>query len=161
MLRITTFVAYAIIQATGSYWLGVFIALITALAFGAGGERVLIRPVEGGPPLNAVVVTLGLYTLLIAVAGMIWGNTPKSFPAAFSIRGYDVGGTRLLFAPNDTFTVLIVIAVALGLGLLFTRTPLGLQLRAAAFRPEVARLLGVRVGRMLTLGWARAAVDRE
>ena len=24
---------------------------------------------------------------------MIWGNTPRSFPAAFSIRGYDVGGT--------------------------------------------------------------------
>ena len=31
-------------------------------------------------------------------------------------------------------------------------------MRAAAFAPEVARLLGVRVGRMLTLGWALAAV---
>jgi branched-chain amino acid transport system permease protein len=158
MLMITTFVAYAIIQATGSYWLGFFIALITALAFGAVVERVLIRPVEGGLPLNAVVITLGLYTLLVAVAGMIWGNSPKSFPPAFSIRGYDVGGTRLLFAPNDTFTVLVVIGVAVALGLLFTRTSLGLQMRAAAFRPEVARLLGVRVGRMLTLGWAMAAV---
>jgi branched-chain amino acid transport system permease protein len=158
MLMITTFVAYAIIQATGSYWLGFFIALITALAFGAVVERVLIRPVEGGPPLNAVVITLGLYTLLVAVAGMIWGNSPKSFPPAFSIRGYDVGGTRLLFAPNDTFTVLVVVGVAVALGLLFTRTSLGLQMRAAAFRPEVARLLGVRVGQMLTLGWAMAAV---
>ena len=158
MLMITTFVAYAIIRATGSYWLGFFIALITALAFGAVVERVLIRPVEGGPPLNAVVITLGLYTLLVAVAGMIWGNSPKSFPPAFSIRGYDVGGTRLLFAPNDTFTVLVVIGVAVALGLLFTRTSLGLQMRAAAFRPEVARLLGVRVGQMLTLGWAMAAV---
>jgi branched-chain amino acid transport system permease protein len=158
MLMVTTFIAYAVIQATGSYWLGFFVALLSGFALGAVVERLLIRPVEGGPPLNAVVVTLGLYTLLIAVAGMIWGNTPKSFPAAFSIRGYDVGGTRLLFAPNDTFTVLIVIAVALGLGLLFTRTPLGLQMRAAAFTSEVARLLGVRVGRMLTLGWALAAV---
>jgi branched-chain amino acid transport system permease protein len=158
MLMVTTFVAYAIIQATGSYWLGFFIALITALAFGAVIERVLIRPVEGGPPLNAVVITLGLYTLLVAVAGMIWGNSPKSFPPAFSIRGYDVGGTRLLFAPNDTFTVLVVVGVAVALGLLFTRTSLGLQMRAAAFRPEVARLLGVRVGQMLTLGWAMAAV---
>src|SRR5580700_6403311 len=158
MLMITTFIAYAVIQATGSYWLGFFIALIVALAFGAVVERVLIRPVEGGPPLNAVVVALGLYTLLVAAAGMIWGNTPRAFPAAFSIRGYDVGGTRLLFAPNDTFTVLVVIGVALGLGLLFTRTTLGLQMRAAAFKPEVARLLGVRVGRMFTLGWALAAV---
>jgi branched-chain amino acid transport system permease protein len=32
-----------------------------------------------------------------------------------------------------------------------------LRMRGAAFAPEVARLLGVRVGRMLTLGWALAA----
>jgi branched-chain amino acid transport system permease protein len=158
MLMITTFIAYAVIQGTGSYWLGFGVALVAGLAFGAAVERVLIRPVEGGLPLNAVVVTLGLYTLLVAIAGMIWGNSPKSFPPAFSIQGYKVGSTRLLFAPNDTFTVLIVIAVALGLALLFKRTTLGLQMRAAAFRPEVARLLGVRVGRMLTLGWALAAV---
>ncbi len=37
---------------------------------------------------------------------------------------------------------------------LLTWTPSGLRMRAAAFAPEVARLLGVRVGRMLTLGWA-------
>jgi branched-chain amino acid transport system permease protein len=34
----------------------------------------------------------------------------------------------------------------------------GLAMRASAFGQEVARLLGVRVGRMLTLGWALAAV---
>ncbi len=42
--------------------------------------------------------------------------------------------------------------------LLFRFTSLGLQMRAAAFAPEVARLLGVRVGRMLTVGWALAAM---
>jgi branched-chain amino acid transport system permease protein len=114
--------------------------------------------VEGGPPLNAVIVALGLYTLLVAVAGMIWGNTPRAFPAAFTIRGYEVGGTRLLFSPNDAFIVVVVIAVALALALLFRATNLGLQMRAAAFKPEVARLLGVRVGGMFTLGWALAAV---
>jgi branched-chain amino acid transport system permease protein len=158
MLMITTFIASAVINSTGSYWFGFAVALVSGLVFGAVVERVLIRPVEGAPPLNAVIVALGLYTLLIAVAGMIWGNTPRSFPAAFSIRGYDVGGTRLLFTPNDTFTVLVVIAVALGLALLFRATSLGLKMRAAAFAPEVARLLGVRVGRMFTLGWALAAM---
>jgi branched-chain amino acid transport system permease protein len=158
MLMITTFIGSAVIGSTGSYWLGFAVALLSGLVFGAIVERALIRPVENGPPLNAVVVTFGLYTLLIAVAGMIWGDTPRSFPAAFSIRGYSVGGTTLLFAPNDTFIVLVVIAVAAGLGLLFTRTSVGLQMRAAAFAPEVARLLGVRVGQMLTLGWALAAL---
>jgi branched-chain amino acid transport system permease protein len=158
MLMITTYIASAVINSGGSYVLGVAVALAAGFVLGAIVERVLIRRVEGAPPLNAVIVTLGLYTLLVAAAGMIWGNTPRAFPSAFSIRGYEVGGTRLLFAPNDTFTVIVVIVVALALALLFRATTLGLQMRAAAFKPEVARLLGVRVGRMFTLGWALAAV---
>src|SRR5947209_4222926 len=158
MLMITTFIASAVINSTGSYVIGFAVALAAGLVFGAIVERVLIRPVESAPPLNAVIVTLGLYTLLVAIAGMIWGNTPRAFPAAFSLRGYKVGGTTLLFTPNDTFIVLVVLAVALLLALLFRATTLGLRMRASAFAPEVARLLGTRVGRMFTLGWALAAV---
>ena len=79
------------------------VALACGFVLGAVVERVVVRPVENAPPLNAVILTLGLYTLLVAIAGMIWGNTPRSFPAAFSLRGYKVGGTNLLFTPNDTF----------------------------------------------------------
>ncbi|HUA44134.1 MAG TPA: branched-chain amino acid ABC transporter permease [Solirubrobacteraceae bacterium] len=158
MLMFTTFIASGVIDGGGSYVLAFAVALASGFVLGAVVERVLVRPVENAPQLNAVILTLGLYTLLVAVAGMIWGNTPRSFPAAFSLRGYRVGGTTLLFTPNDTFTVLVVLAVAALLALLFRRTTLGLRMRAAAFAPEVARLLGVRVGRMLTLGWALAAV---
>jgi branched-chain amino acid transport system permease protein len=158
MLMITTFIASSVINSSGSYWLGFAVALASGLILGAIIERLLIRKIEGGPALNAVIVALGLLVLLQAGAGMIWGNTPRSFPPAFSIRGYDVGGTRVLFSPNDTFTVLVVIGVAGGLGVLFRRTAIGLMLRAAAFQPEIARLLGVRVGRMFTIGWALAAL---
>jgi branched-chain amino acid transport system permease protein len=158
MLMVTTFIASGVITATGSYWLGFASALVAGLILGAVVERVLIRRVESGPPLNAVIVALGLYTLLVAIAGMIWGNTPRSFPSAFSIRGFKVGGTRLLFSPNDLFIVLVVIGVALALAALFRGTSLGLQMRAAAFQPEIAQLLGVRVRRMFTLGWALAAM---
>jgi branched-chain amino acid transport system permease protein len=158
MLMITTFIAYSVENSGGSYVVAFIVAMASGLVMGAVVERVLIRRVESAPPLNAVIVTLGLLVLLQAAAGMIWGNTPKSFPAAFSIRGYVIGGTRVLFAPNDTFIVLVVIAVAVSLAVLFRYTSLGLRMRAAAFQPEVARLLGVRVGRMFTLGWALAAL---
>jgi branched-chain amino acid transport system permease protein len=158
MLMFTTFIAAWAIDRTGSYTVGFIVALAAGLVLGAIVERVLVRPVEGGPPLNAVIVTLGLLIGLEALAGMIWGNIPRSFPAAFTIRGFRVGGSRLLFSPFDLFTVGAVLAVAIGLGIFFTRTRVGLRLRASAFDPEVSRLLGVRVGRMLTLGWALAAV---
>jgi branched-chain amino acid transport system permease protein len=158
MLMITTFIASSVINTSGSYWLGFGVALASGLLLGAVVERVLIRRVADKPPLNAVIVTLGLLILLQALAGMIWGGTPRSFPPAFSIRGYVVGGRHVLFAPMDLFTVLAALGVALALALLFRYTRLGLQMRASAFAPQVARLQGVRVGRMLTAGWALAAL---
>ena len=157
MLMITTYISSAVITSTGSYVIGFVTALASGLVLGAVVERVLIRPVEKKPELNAVIVTLGLYTFLIALAGIIWGNSPRPFRPAFSTLGYDIGGTHVLFAPNDTFIVLVVVAVAAVLAILFRFTSLGLQLRAAAFNPEVAELLGVRVGQMFTVGWGLAA----
>jgi branched-chain amino acid transport system permease protein len=158
MLMITTFVASSVIASSGSYWLGFFVALACGLVLGAVVERVLIRPVEGGPPLNAVIVTIGLLIFLQAIAGMIWGGTPRSFPPAFSIRGYHVGSHTYLFGPFDVFTVVAVVVMAAALFALFRLTDLGLRMRASAFEPVVARLQGVRVGQMLTLGWALASM---
>lgn len=155
MLMFTTFLAWSVVQHGGSYWLALAVALASGLLLGAVVERLLIRRVEGGPPLNAVITTLGLLILLQAGAGMIWGGTPHSYPPAFTIRGY----TRdLLLSPSDLFVIGAVAVTAIALLLLFRRTDVGLKMRAAAFAPEVARLLGVRVGRMLTLGWALAAL---
>ena len=158
MLMFTTFIAWAVIDHGASYWVGFVVALLSGLVLGALIERVIIRPVEGAPPLNAIIVTLGVLVLLQAVAGMIWGGNPRSFPPAFSIKGYEVGGRAVLFSPFDLFTVVVVGALMGGLILLFTRTSLGLRMRAAAFAPEVARLVGVRVGHMFTVGWALASV---
>jgi branched-chain amino acid transport system permease protein len=158
MLMITTFVASSVIASSGSYWLGFFVALACGFLLGAVIERVLIRRVEGGPPLNAVIVTIGLLIFLQAIAGMIWGGTPRSFPPAFSIRGYHVGSHTYLFGPFDVFVVIAVVVMAAALFALFRLTDLGLRMRASAFDPVVARLQGVRVGSMLTLGWALASM---
>src|SRR3954470_19255833 len=158
MLMVTTFIAWSLIDAGAPYPVGFLAALLSGLLLGAIVERVVIRPIEGAPPLNAIIVTLGLLVLLQAAAGMIWGGNPRSFPPAFSIQGFKIGGHTVLFSPFDLFTVLVVAALMAGLVLLFRRTNLGLQMRTAAFGPEVSKLLGVRVGQMFTAGWALASL---
>jgi branched-chain amino acid transport system permease protein len=66
-------------------------------------------------------------------------------------------GDYALFSPFEIFVLTTVGLLVAGLALLFGRTRVGLRLRAAAFAPEVSRLLGVNVARMRTLGWALAA----
>jgi branched-chain amino acid transport system permease protein len=158
MAMFTTFVAYTVIQHTGNYWLGFAVALAAGLVLGAVVERTIIRPVEKKPPLNAVIVTIGLLVLLEGVAGMIYGGQFKSFPPAFSVTGLKIGSTALGVSQNDLFTAGAVLLAALLLAALFQFTSVGLRLRASAFNANVAQLLGVRVGRVLTLGWALAGL---
>ncbi|MPZ93824.1 MAG: branched-chain amino acid ABC transporter permease [Propionibacteriales bacterium] len=158
MAMITTYVALTVIDADYSYWVGFTAALLSGLVLGAAIERLVIRPVEGKPHINAVILTLGLFIVIHAVAALLFGSRYRSFPAPFGVRGFQVGEVNVALTGFGIFTIGSVVVVMLLLVALFRGTDLGLMMRAAAFNQEVARLLGVRVGRMFTLGWALAAL---
>ena len=158
MAMFTTYIALIVIRHGAPYWLGFVIALAAGLVIGAATERILVRPVELRPPLNAVILSLGVLILLEAIAPMLFGGQTQSFPTPVSNIDLVAGGTTLAFSPFDLFTVGAVLVAMLLLFLVFQRTTLGLRMRAAAFNPEIARILGIRVGRMLTLGWGLAAL---
>ena len=156
MAMVSTFIALTVIEAGGSYWLALAVALVSGFVLGAVVERVIVRPVEGKSPINAVILTLGLFTALHALAAIVFGSDFRSFPAPFGMRGFQIGEQTYALTGFGIFTILSVLTVMVVLLFLFQRTTLGLKMRASAFNQEIARLLGVRVGRMLTLGWALA-----
>lgn len=158
MAMVTTYLALTLIDAGVSYWVAFVVALLSGLVLGAVVERVLVRPVEGKAEINAVILTLGLFIVLHSVAALIFGSRYRSFPAPFGVRGIEVGDRTIALTGFGIFTVLAVAVVVVALVALFRGTEVGLKMRASAFNPEVARLLGIRVGRMLTLGWALAAL---
>ncbi len=160
MAMFTSYVALFVITGTGSYWLGFAVALVTGLVLGAVVERAVVRPTIGKPPLNAVIVTIGVLILIEGVAGIMYGSKNRSFPTAFSIVGAKLGSFDLGAgaSPSAIFTAAAVLAAAGLLALLFRYTSVGLRMRAAAFSGNVAQLMGVRVGRITTLGWALAGL---
>ena len=158
MAMFTTYIALIVNDRTGNYWLGFAIALAAGLLLGAVLELTVVRPTARRPPLNAVIVTIGLLIFLEGLAGIIYGGQYRSFPPAYPITGLKIGSVALGVSPNAIFIAAAVLAAAGALALLFRYTSVGLRLRATAFSPDVARLLGVRTGRVLTLGWALAGV---
>ena len=154
----STYIALEVIKGGGPFWLGLVAALVSGFLIGAVVERVIVRPVETGPEINAVIVTLGVFVSLIALAAIIFGNTFEPFPAALGVEGITLGGTAVNLTPNNLFVIAAVLVAMAALLVLFQFTSLGLQMRASAFGQEVARLLGVRVSRLLTLGWALAGL---
>jgi branched-chain amino acid transport system permease protein len=158
MAMLTTYVAIEVIYRTGSYWAGFVVALAAGAVLGAACELIVIRPTMNKPPLNAVIVTIGLLVLLEGLAGIFFGGQFRSFPAAFSITGLKAGTTPLGVSRFDVFVVAAVLATTLALAVTFRYTSAGLRMRAAAFNATVARLSGIRVARVLTVGWALAGL---
>jgi branched-chain amino acid transport system permease protein len=150
------YVAYSVTNATGSYWLGFVAAIAFGLLLGVAVEKTVMRFVDHSSPLNGVVVALGLVLILQGVLGIIYGNEFRPVETPFRRDAFEVAGIALL-SRYDVFVFAAVGTVVVALTLLFTRTAVGLRMRAAAFAPDVSRLLGVPVGGMLTLGWALAA----
>ena len=158
MAMFTTYIALEVIRHTGSYWAGFAVALAAGVVLGAICQLIIIRPTMSKPPLNAVIVTIGLLILLEGLAGIFYGGQYRSFPAAFSITGLKVGTTPLGVSRFDVFVAAAVLATTLVLGAAFKYTNAGLRMRAAAFNGTIARLSGIRVARVLTVGWALAGL---
>jgi branched-chain amino acid transport system permease protein len=156
MAMFSTFIAWGLSQGGTPLWLAILGAFAVSFLGGMLVERVLIRPVEGGNPLSLVIVTLGLFIVVNAAAGWIWGFTLRDFPRIFPGGTAELGGVSLSIESLGIIGVLLGVVVLLWA--LFSHTSVGLTMRAAAQNPASARLVGIPVGRMLMLGWGLAAL---
>src|ERR1700716_3578240 len=154
MAMFSTYLAWAMIDAGMPYWGAFLLTIVLSLIGGIVIERVIIRPMEDAPILASVIVFIGLLVILNSVAGWIFTYTIKSFPSPFPSQ--PVLGIHYISA-HELGAIGVTLAVLALLYGFFRFTPLGLAMRAAAQNPESSRLVGIRVGWMLALGWGLAA----
>ena len=159
---LSTYIGYEITVRTGSFWVGVVAAMIFGALLGAVIDRFFMRPIfkriQSGPILliAPVVATLGLLGIIQAIIGFKWGLTYQSLAAPVSTDGYTLFGRVIAFSPFNLLVVVFATISMLLLTLLFQKTNIGLALRASAHSPEIARLSGIKVDFIRTLGWALA-----
>jgi branched-chain amino acid transport system permease protein len=154
MAMFATYIAWALIQVGVPYWGAFAITVAGAFVLGVVVERVIVRPVENSPILALVIVFIALLVIFNSVAGWIFTYTIKPFPSPFPAE--PLFGNRFM-SSHEIGSMAITLVVLLLLFAFFRFTPLGLAMRAAAQNPVSSRLVGIRVGWMLALGWGLAA----
>jgi branched-chain amino acid transport system permease protein len=154
MAMFATYIAWSLIAAGMPYWPAFLLTVFFGFVFGILIERLVIRPVENAPVLVVVVVFIALLIILNSIAGWIYTYTIKSFPSPFPAE--PVFGIRYMSA-HQLGAIGVTLVVLAVLYVFFRFTPVGLAMRAAAQNPESSRLVGIRVGWMLALGWGLAA----
>jgi branched-chain amino acid transport system permease protein len=156
MATFSTYIAWSLMDHGLSYWPAFVLTLALSFLGGAAIERTLIRPVEHRPEIAIVIVTIGLLIALNGLTGWIWGAEVKAFDSPFPNESWEVGD--VVISQQDVGTLCVVLLTVAALWAFFRFTTLGLVMRAVANDKSASRLVGVRVGLMLALGWGLAAV---
>ncbi len=150
LYMVGAFLAATFVDLTGSFWLGVLLALVGTAAIGMLLEMSLLRRLYGRDHLSQVLATFALILIANELVRMVWGpQVALNAPAALA------GPVRLL--PGLTYPSyrLVIIAVGLAVAVLLyflvAKTRVGMLVRAGASNREMATAMGVDIKRLFTL----------
>ena len=137
------------------FWLAVLLGMAVMAIIGMIIERIALRPMVGRPAFSAATVTVGVFIILLILAGRLIGSELLTVNDPFGLNTISLGGATV-------FTVdiarLVIALAAIGIvGLFLTRSRTGLAMRATAFDQETSLAQGINVGRMFGLSWGIAA----
>lgn len=130
------------------------VTLAVMLVLGVVIERVVLRPLRDRPPITLFLATLGLSFVLEGLAQALWGA---------QVHGLDLGvedvpfeGLGVSLSKFDLFAAGVAFGLVAILGLLFTRTRIGLALRAVANDQQAALAVGIGLPWVWGVVWATA-----
>src|ERR1051325_8726446 len=135
------------------------VAMLGCAALGIVIERFAYRPLRNRSKLTVLITAIGVSLLLENAGQLVFGANPQPFPEVFPSHKFVVG--PLVISSKD----LVVIGVTLGLLALLQfivlRTRIGTAMRAVAFNPQAASLMGININVIISftfgLGSALAA----
>jgi branched-chain amino acid transport system permease protein len=154
MAMFSTYFAWKLMDLGWPYWRAFAATVLASFLGGVVIERTVIRPFANAPVLASVIVFLGLAFIFNALAGWLYGYSVTSFESPFSGRPWFGAG---YMSAHEAGAIVVTLAVLVLVYAFFRFTPLGLAMRAAAQNPVSSRLVGIRVGWMLAIGWGLAA----
>src|SRR6201981_3216238 len=131
------------------FWVAAIVCALQVAVLGAFMERLLLRRLAG-QQLAQVLVTLGVSFMVADLCLMGWGGDPISVATPAGLGGFVPRGPAV-FPLYRMAVIGIAVIFAVALWLMLERTRLGAMIRAGVDDPQMARVGGIRVSRLVTI----------
>jgi branched-chain amino acid transport system permease protein len=128
---------------------------MAAIGFlGAVIAKALILPLKGAPPLNTLLITLMLGTVLRESIRLFYpdGANPKHFPALLPDWSHSWGHFTLRF--DNVLMLITGILMIVLVQMIIKRTKLGMAIRAVSQDEETARVMGINFNMVVYVTFA-------
>jgi branched-chain amino acid transport system permease protein len=150
------YVGLSVVEATGSFVLGVLAGGTSVVTLGYVIDRFLLRS-TGENHLAQVLLTVGVAFVVGDVALKIWGGDSLRVPVPAALRGAVELPGGLVYPSYRLALLVFGGAVAMGLGWLYRRSPLGALIRAGVDDREQVNATGINIDRLFALVSALAS----
>jgi len=156
-MMIGAFIFYTIVVSLGVSPIPAFLGVMAAAALlGFLVERLILRHMLGQPTISIVMVTIGLSSILMGAAEMIWGAGFRSFPAIFPRAPIIIGD--IVLRSNIFYGFILSSVAVIVFALLFKYAKVGVAMRATATDQTASFSMGINVKSIFTLSWALGAI---
>ncbi len=127
------------------------VAVLATAFLGALIGKYLILPLKSAPPLNTLLITLMLGSVLRESIRLFFpdGSNPKPFPSLLSERAFTIG--KFILRIDSILMLLAGLLVIVGLETLINNTKIGLAIRAVAQDEETAKIMGINYSRIVLI----------
>jgi branched-chain amino acid transport system permease protein len=132
------------------------LVLLLMAGFGLLFNRIAYYPLRDRGWLPVVISTIGVSIFLRNLAQLTWGSQPLVMPSLFSADTISLWSLQI--RPQYLLVIGVTALLIAFQYLLFERTTLGKQMRATAQDRTTARLIGIRVGRIVAITFVYSAL---
>ncbi|HEU4512671.1 MAG TPA: branched-chain amino acid ABC transporter permease [Nocardioidaceae bacterium] len=130
-------------------WWSLLVVPVLMFLFGVVVERLLVQWLLPLDPLYNFLLTFGLTLLLVDLVKRRYGVSGLPYERPELLQGrLELFGVGL--PKYQVFVFLFSLVICLLVWLLMTRTRIGMIVRASTEKPDLARALGINVGRWVT-----------
>ena len=154
------FAGYAAAVMTGGHgmplWAMLLVLCAGMIVLGFILERGILRPMVGQPVVSVIMVTIGLSFVLQGLVTIIWGANTRELALPVRFDPYIVGPVYI--SPINLVAAVIAILFLIAFGVFFTRSRLGVAMRAVADDQQASMVVGIKVPRVFALSWAIAGL---
>ena len=134
-------------------------SMVVCAVLGIIIERLAYRPLRERSKLSVLITAIGVSLFLENAGQLLFGANPQPFPETFPSRLFQIG--QLVVSSKDLIVFAVAILLMTALQLLVLKTKIGTAMRAAAFNPQAAALMGININSVISftfgLGSALAA----
>ncbi|MBW1702585.1 MAG: branched-chain amino acid ABC transporter permease [Deltaproteobacteria bacterium] len=158
MFAVGAFTAAWIVGAFGGespmimFFVGLLAALGVAGVVGLVLETSIIRPMYRQALEYQLLITFGALLLIEDLIKMVWGGTAYYASKPFTVMGNMAIGDNQ-YPYYFLFVILMSLVTGLGIWLVMSKTQVGIMLRAISMDREMAKAMGIRIGRLNTLAF--------